>query len=97
MYELAVTLQLDNCLALTPTLSPGRGDRPLPCWKNSPNVEAAAAAKIGLPLLGGEGRGEGEHFFPLNVSGLELVLKPGSLCENRSAPNFKISSHGVPV
>ncbi len=29
----------------------------------------------GLPLLGGEGRGEGERFFPLNFSGLDMAWR----------------------
>ncbi len=47
-------------------LSPGRGDLLLPHWKRSPNGEAAAAMENGLPLLGGEGRGEGGRFLLLN-------------------------------
>src|SRR5579863_2762495 len=66
----------EHCLALTLSLSPGRGDRLLPHWKKSPNGEASAAMENGLPLLGGEGRGEGERFFRLNASGSGIIPKP---------------------
>ena len=46
--------------------SPRRGDRLLPCWKKSLNGEASTATENGLPLLGGEGWGEGERFPSLN-------------------------------
>jgi hypothetical protein len=62
-------MQSDHCLALTLVLSLGRGDMLLAFWKKSPNVEAPTAMENGLPLLGGEGRGEGECFFQLNRSG----------------------------
>ncbi len=72
---LAGTMQSEYCLALTLSLSPGRGDRLLPYWKNPASGEAAAATVICLPLLGGEGRGEGECFFPLNGSGLGRIMR----------------------
>ncbi len=68
-------MQLENCLALTLTRSPGREDRLPPRRKSLPNVEASAAMESGLPLLGGEGRGEGERFFLLIRSGLGLPTK----------------------
>ena len=37
---------------------------------------AAAAMEIGLPLLGGEGRGEGEHFGSPKISSLEPADQP---------------------
>jgi hypothetical protein len=46
----------------------------LPHWKKSPNGEVSAAMENGLPLLGGEGRGEGERSFRPNASGLEPAL-----------------------
>src|SRR5579863_10590488 len=69
-FALAAAMQSEYCLALTPALSPGRGDTLHPHWKKAPAGEVSAAMEIGLPLLGGEGRGEGERFFPLNFSGL---------------------------
>ena len=51
-------------------IPPGRGDTLLPLWKVSPNGKASAAMENDLPRRGGEGRGEGERFFPLNYSGL---------------------------
>ncbi len=52
------------------SLSPRSGDLILPHWKMSPNGDASTAKENSLPLLGGEGRGEGERFFQLNASGL---------------------------
>ena len=63
-------MQLVNCLALTPALSPGREDRLLQHWKKSPTGEASAVMENALPLLGGEGRGEGGAVLQLNSSGL---------------------------
>ncbi len=79
VLALAVTMQSAHCLALPPSLSPGRGETLLPLWKEQTNVEASAAMENGLPLLGGEGRGEGERFRLLNSSGLATAadLTPG--------------------
>ncbi len=60
-------MQSEHCFALTLSLSPGRGDALLPRWKKSLDGEASAATEIGLPLLGGEGRGEGQPLFRLNA------------------------------
>src|SRR5579863_9522518 len=68
---LAATMQLENCLALTLSLSPGRGDTLLPHWKKSPHDVASAAMENRLPLPGGEGRGEGGTFLLLNRSVIE--------------------------
>jgi hypothetical protein len=48
----AVTIQLVLSLALTLTLSPRRGDHPLPRWEQSPNGGQYPALEKLLPLLG---------------------------------------------
>ena len=64
-----VTMQLENWLALTLTLSPRRGNSVWPRWDESPEGEVIGGARELLPLPGGEGWGEGERIIRLNRSG----------------------------
>ena len=71
-------MQSEITLALTLTLSPRRGNRQWPRRKNSLNSESFSALEKVLPLLGGEGWGEGEREFQLNCSGYaDTRLKAG--------------------
>ena len=62
-------MQSESRLALTLTLSPRRGN--FQCMRQEESLigEHTPALEKVLPLLGGEGRGEGERAFQLNSSG----------------------------
>ncbi|PYK01781.1 MAG: hypothetical protein DME23_03430 [Verrucomicrobia bacterium] len=65
--------------ALTLSLSPRRGNSQSPRWGKSLNGERCPELKKLLPLLGGEGRGEGERFISLHGPGQgEPVPRRGS-------------------
>jgi hypothetical protein len=56
-------------IALTLPLSPRRGNRSFPHWETLPKKAESTGVQKLLPLLGGEGRGEGESFIALNRYG----------------------------
>jgi hypothetical protein len=62
-------MQKKQRLALTLTLSPRRGNRGRRSLGESLNGEHSPALEKTLPLLGGEGRGEGERGGQLNSYG----------------------------
>ena len=68
----AVSIQSEDRFALTLTLSPRRGNPACPSWVESPNGERFQRAEKVLPLLGGEGWGEGERDFHLHTYGLAI-------------------------
>ena len=68
--RLSGTIQLVRWLALTLSLSPGRGDYTSPCWECLPNGPLIPALEKVLPLLGA---GVRENVGPqLNRSGKAL-------------------------
>jgi len=62
-------MQSETRLALTLTLSPRRGNHQWPRKEKSATGEHSPSLETILPLLGGEGRGEGERKFQLDGSG----------------------------
>ncbi len=84
---LAVTMQSEYCLAPTPSLSPGRGDRLLPHWKGSPEGEPAPATESGLLVRGGEGRAFAAPECFGHAGGVRIRRNPTSRFQplNRSA------------
>jgi len=67
---LAGTMQLENWLALTLSLSPRRGSLLRPRWDESLVGQIIRRARELPPLPGGEGRGEGERLIQLHRSGM---------------------------
>ena len=64
----------ENWFALTLTLSPRRGNSGWPRWSHSLDGGCGDDAGRVLPLLEGEGRGEGERSIQLNRYGLEAII-----------------------
>src|SRR5438309_11929372 len=62
-------MQSEDLFALTLALSPRRGNVQSPPWEESLTGGRIAELRKFLPLLGGEGRGEGERLIPLNSYG----------------------------
>ena len=77
---LAANMQPEKWLALTPALSPRRGNHQWPRLENSVIVESFPALEQILPLPVGEGRGEGERKFQLDRFAFAAGRTRGTLC-----------------